>query len=386
MQGQGWSTAREGIKISKKRTDSVLPLSVTMKKLFKAAQHHPTRNSPSPPPRERSPEGAACDESDVGRCLDLGLGRGIDATNPKPWLNKTSFQVRRVVYDELIGTEEGGALNQYTNHVKSSVTLQKSMLSAVTQSKSPVRVDVDGEIARCLTAMPKTVGRKVVNRTISYREDCAPETARGDTVSDGGFEARLWKWICERVEFPVADPKHSVLESFDKLVNQATDPAEQREKVIEACRAFVHVFRATHYVTAIELGAAEYTVEFPVDSEEHDTAEQNASATAGRRNSLRRGSKGRHSISKEPRESTQPGNSAVSSIVTAKFEKRIGIINEDDTVTRRSHGEAVIGVKIQPVSRLIKQPFLKLALQLAMVNFIEEHIDKEGQFFAITNF
>ena len=67
----------------------------------------------------------------------------------------------------------------------------------------------------------------------------------------------------------------------------------------------------------------------------------------------------------------------MSSFVTPA--KRIGIINDDGTVTRRSHGEAVIGVKIQPVSRLIKQPFLKLALQLAMVNFIEEHIDKEGQ-------
>ena len=139
MQGRGWSTAREGIKISKKRTDSVLPLSVAMKKFFKT-QHHSADPPPSPPHHGPvSPEGAACDESDIGRCLDLGLGRGIDATNPKPWLNKTSFQVRRVVYDELIGTEEGGALNQYTNHVKSSVTLQKSMLSAVTQSKSPVR-------------------------------------------------------------------------------------------------------------------------------------------------------------------------------------------------------------------------------------------------------
>ena len=53
--------------------------------------------------------------------------------------------------------------------------------------------------------------------------------------------------------------------------------------MIEACRAFVHVFRATHYVTAIELGAAEYTVEVPADSEEPDTAEQNSSGSLKRR-------------------------------------------------------------------------------------------------------
>ena len=372
MQGRGWSTAREGIKISKKRNESVLPLSAAMKKFFRN-QH--SADPPLSPPHHGpvSPEGAACDENDVGRCLDLGLGRGIDATNPKPWLNKTSFQVRRVVYDELIGTEEGGALNQYTNQVKSSVTLQKSMLSAVTQSKSPVKVEVDGEITRSLTAITKSFGRKVVNRTISYREDCAPKTGRGETVSDGDFEARLWKWICEQVEFSVADPKHSVLESFDKLVNQAPNSAEQRAKVIEACRAFVHVFRATHYVTAIELGAAEYAVEVHADSEDPDAAEQNSSGTLSRRNSRRGSGSTKGNRYKEPRESS---SSAMSSFVTAK---RIGIMNDDGTVTRRSHGEAVVAVKIQPVSRLIKQPFLKLALQLAMVNFIEEHIDKEGQ-------
>ena len=337
--------------------------------------------TPSPPPPGPS-EGAACDATDVARSFDLGLGRGIDATNPKPWLNKTSFQVRRVVYDELIGTEEGGALNQYANQIKSSTTLQKSMLSAITQSKSPVRVDVDGEIARSLTATPKSVGQKVVNRTISYREDCAPETPRSasggrDTSDD--FEDRLWKWICEQLEFPVSEPDAcTVLESFDKHVNGSSDPAEQRAKVIDACRAFVHVFRATHFVTAIELGAAEYIVEFPSGGDEYqdaDFAEQNPVATLSRRNN-RRGSV-KKPIARERSSSVKSDNQPQAD---PQQKKRIGIINADDgTVTRRSQGEAVLAVKMQPVSRLIKQPFLKLALQLAMVQFIEEHIDKEGQ-------
>ena len=83
----------------------------------------------------------------------------------------------------------------------------------------------------------------------------------------------------------------------------------------------------------------------------------------------------------KPRESTRSGNSTAAGAAENSDKKlRIGVINDDGTVTRRSHGEAVIAVSIQPVSRLIKQPFLKLALQLAMVNFIEEHIDKEGKF------
>ena len=74
----------------------------------------------------------------------------------------------------------------------------------------------------------------------------------------------------------------TVLESFDKHVNGSSDPAEQRAKVIDACRAFVHVFRATHFVTAIELGAAEYIVEFPSGGDEYqdaDFAEQNPVAS-----------------------------------------------------------------------------------------------------------
>ena len=352
-----------------------------MKKIFKTLSKergaYGPMTAPSPPP----PEPSACDATDIARSFDLGLGRGIDATNPKPWLNKTSFQVRRVVYDDLIGTEEGGALNQYTNQIKSSTTLQKSMLSAITQSKSPVRVDVDGEIARSLTATPKSVGQKVVNRTISYREDCAPETPRSasggrDTFDD--FEDRLWKWICEQLEFPVSGPNATVLESFDKHVNGSSDPAEQRAKVIDACRAFVHVFRATHFVTAIELGAAEYMVEFPSGGDEYqdaDFAEQNPVATLSRRNN-RRGSV-KKPIARERSSSVKSDDQPQAD---PPQKKRIGIINADaGTVIRRSQEEAVLAVKMQPVSRLIKQPFLKLALQLAMVQFIEEHIDKEGQ-------
>ena len=34
---------------------------------------------------------------------DLGLGRGVDATNPTPWLNKRPLQIREVTYSDIIG-------------------------------------------------------------------------------------------------------------------------------------------------------------------------------------------------------------------------------------------------------------------------------------------
>lgn len=305
----------------------------------------------------------ACERTEVAHIVDLGLGRGIDATNPRPWQNKTSFQVRRVVYEELIGTEEGGAVNEYTNQIRSSATLQKSMLLAITQSKAPVRVEVAGEKARSPKVALKSVGKRVVTRTISYRENCAPEirlrSADPSTqAAQDSFEERLWKWICDKTEFQVLGPDVTVLDSFDQLVNKAENPAEQREKVIEACREFVNVFRATHYVTAIELGAAEYTVEYPPPESSDDAEQKN-----------KRRKKKSKNQDNDPSETGDAGK---------LNKKKIGIINDDGTVTRRSHGEVVLAVKIQPVSRLIEQPFLKLALQLAMVQFIEEYVDKEG--------
>ena len=317
-------------KIYLERDDSLHPSDSTV-----------NRATPSPSPPEPLAEGVACSETDVARILDLCLGRGIDATNPKPWLNKTSYQVLPVVYEELIGTEEGGALNHYTSQIQSSIALQKSMMSAINKSKAPVRVGVDGERARSLMLTPKLVGQRVITRTISYREESL-ETPQNS------FEVKLWKFLCERLEFPAAEPDFSVSKSFDKIINQASDSAERRKKVIDACYAFVHDFQATHFVTAIELGAAEYTVEFPDDeTEQTDTAID-----------------------------VSTDNPAEPSVL---YKKRIGVINDDRTVTRRSHGEAVIAVKMHPVSRLIKQPFLKLALQLAMVQFIEEHTDREGK-------
>ena len=56
-------------------------------------------------------------EKEMGRMIDMGLGRGVDATDPSPWVSKSSFQVRRVTFDSVIGTEEGGALQSYEREI-----------------------------------------------------------------------------------------------------------------------------------------------------------------------------------------------------------------------------------------------------------------------------
>ena len=56
-------------------------------------------------------------EKEIGRMIDMGLGRGVDATDASPWISKSSFQIRRVTSDSVIGTEEGGALQSYVREI-----------------------------------------------------------------------------------------------------------------------------------------------------------------------------------------------------------------------------------------------------------------------------
>ena len=74
-----------------------------------------------------------------------GLGRGVDITKPTPWLNKTSFQVRRVNNADLIETNEGGLLKGYTDVVSSSTTIHYQVKAGVKAPDVPLSIGVDAE-------------------------------------------------------------------------------------------------------------------------------------------------------------------------------------------------------------------------------------------------
>ena len=59
----------------------------------------------------------------------------MDATNPKPWLNKSAFQVRDVTKDNIIGTEEGDLLQSFVNEVESTQQLQGTLGASVPLSE-----------------------------------------------------------------------------------------------------------------------------------------------------------------------------------------------------------------------------------------------------------
>jgi hypothetical protein len=379
---------------------------------------------------------AVVSPGEIGRIVDLGLGRGVDITKRSPWLDKSSFQVRPVDLDNIIGTEEGGSLQNYEHEIVSIQEQQGELKASIAIPQSPVMIGVDAEQSRSHATTRRSVGKKVVNRTISFRADFhdAPKSCTGDprkareeaslalgerrSASRGGlmvtppltlaneeallavqssptpclldegnmtFDERLCKWILERVihrselramqsmmSTDKASPPPSdipdttaPIESLGKYIQVCSH--EQRKEVVKDCKDFVYHFRITHYVSAIELGAAEYRV---MSEDEYKTR-----VGLG-------GSFGFEAVA----------NAAVKEKAEWKKTKRasdlkrIGLIKPDGTVERGSYGEAVVGIQVQPISSLVKIRYLQLALQQALLEYSTEKGNKSsGPFIVACN-
>ena len=369
--------------------------------------------------------GPVISPDEISRFVDHGLGRGVDITKQTPWLCKSSFQVRPVLLENIIGTEEGGSLQNYEREIVSIQDQRGETKASITVPQSPVTIGVDAEQSRSHCCKRHSVGKKVINRTISFRADFhdAPSSSTRDpsqanvevsfskkqtsersksssppqedlvSVEDSNmtFEERMCRWILERVEYraelkamqtlvdkempskekgpgdlsPANDKRfqlskgepdlHNPIEILGKYIQDCTH--EERKQVVNDCKDFVYHFRITHYVSAIELGAAEYRV--------LSETEYAVQIGVG-------GSFGFEALAKAAvKESAKWKKTKRASDL-----KKIGLIKPDGTVERGSYGEAVVGIQIQPISSLVKICYLRLALQQALVEYSSEEGDK----------
>ena len=115
--------------------------------------------------------------------LSLGLGRGVDVTRTKPFHNKTAFQIKKVDLRDLIGTDEGGLLVDFTKTVYStsdtSVEYQASLdvvkalgkhVPALAAVSAPFTFTTSGELSRSEYSIGVVVGLRILNRTVSFKQ------------------------------------------------------------------------------------------------------------------------------------------------------------------------------------------------------------------------
>ena len=365
-----------------------------------------SKKTTTPAPTSSGPAQPVITDDEVSRMIDLGLGRGVDATHASPWSMKSSFQVRQVTLDNIIGTEEGGALQAYEREISSVTTQQSTLKSSISVPQAPISISLEGEYSRSSSSMRKAVGKQVINRTISFRADFddipqglvhndsdphKPEKEIDDTDTGSAtsnlysgrrvsvavvqtqftFEQRLAEWILDRVlqrwekacsqarESGNPEPKRPTIVGVNPIADIAEylkeASTDDKKHVFHDCTNFVRHFRITHYVSAIQLGAAEYRVL----SENEYYKKVSSSGTFG----LEAVAKfvGSESYSKKSK-------------IKASDTRQIGkIIN--DKVTRGSYDEAVVGIKIQPIHTLVKLRYLHLAMRRALLDYVDQQGD-----------
>ena len=185
------------------------------------------------------------------RYQDLGLGRGVDASRPNPWLNKSSFQVRHIIEENIIGTEEGGSLHSYEREMQSSSEKHVNLTGSIAIPDSPLTLGLEGEISDSRSVTQKAVGKKIVNRTVSFIDNYEDESKPEKKLFT--FAKIVSKYILDALQ-----SKGNKVESLDEY---AEDFNENKMKEIYLySRQFVQQYRITHYVSSISLGASSYHV------------------------------------------------------------------------------------------------------------------------------
>ena len=306
-------------------------------------------------------------EEQIGSFEDLGLGRGVDATNPTPWLNKRAFQVRKVTFKNIMGTEEGNLYQGFVNEVESTEHLQTNLSASVPVSQL-VGLGIDSELSRNYSVSQKSVGRKVITRTISFRADfdgimqeVAPKVekmkqAKALQLSDINFEQFIKHWI---------EKQKSEEKARKELEEQPQKEQKPPLSLFEHCYNFISTFSITHYVYSLELGASYYRVMSLEEYEVQLSAKaklgvgQMADFAIGNERSLR-SRRFKSQTTKVGRMKLIRDKDAAQDSEMVKEEVRRGTIEE-----------AVVGVKLQPVSSLI---FHDVNLRIELQNALQQYI------------
>ena len=322
---------------------------------------------------------------EIDNFIDLGLGRGVDATNPTPWLNKSSFQVRIATMDNVIGTEEGNLFQSFVNEVESTQHLQTSLSASIPASQL-VSIGMDSELSRGYNMSQKSVGRKIVTRTISFRAGF--DAINDSTPESSTFEYQLLMWISNKL-------KEKYVYAYDWFEDEDISMIFMfldSDSLVDYCYKFIKTFSITHYVHSLELGASYYQI---MSSKKYETKmSSKTKITAGNLGGISAGAEGVFGGRKLQSKITMIGhmreetNDSGDTFTLHDFYKhgsadsKLSSVLKSLTVDRHTMDEAVVGVKLQPISSLVvKEICLREALLTALQKFIHDHQNIKCEFY-----
>ena len=254
------------------------------------------------------------------RLEEFGLGRGVDATDPTPFMNKKPFQVLPVDSENSIFTDLGGALEIIFHKIERSDSQTAQLAASFTAPKTPITIGAAIEHSRKITQRGYTLGRKVITRSIEFRKDLSNEK-----------QSFLEKWLIERKYYKKDDPIPS-----------------------EGLVQFLIDYGITHYVTKIQLGAAEYRT----------MSETNYSSFISGKQTL-----GVDKIADLALSMSGKNEQSIHNLQV----KRIGFMNPGFVVRRGTYDEAVVDVQLESILNLISDEDLKDRLSTALHIYADHH-------------
>ena len=315
---------------------------------------------------------------------DLGLGRGVNVTDPEMWKNKTPYLVREACenLENIIDTQECGILESYRKEVPSFEMMQQNLCVPVA---SQVRIGMDEQYSRSYSSTKLIEGRKIETRTISFRfhfddvplyDDIdqavieAPDTFLHESDSNE-FEEHLAHWFLKRIEDREmktsesnteqeqasldGDSKGDKKSAIQRLADTLKNQVNLLRYISNDCKALLNHLGITHYVSAIKLGACEY----------HTVTSRSEQKHLGVSTSMATGSlaKGR-----------------LFGLLEKQFtfrEKEKQKIGRLDLAKEEVTKEGVVGFEIQPIYKLVRIQFIQMCLRKAIKEYIRSKDNSE---------
>ena len=312
---------------------------------------------------------------------ELGLGRGIDSTDPNLWKNKDPIQLRIISKDlkNVIGTNENGIKRKYEKTVSSSRSQLSKIQLSLNVPSSHVKIGLDGHYSQSVNSSVEVKGTKIQTRTISFRYDFNDIPAgsqvfneRIDSNSENHsgfqiFENDMAIWILRYLKKQKSARSidglkgQTAIEKLDDFANQIDSvDSDDAKDLNEACRLFVFDLGVTHYVSSIELGAVSYSV----DTKRSEKKGGGVGGSVGVASAAT--AKASTAFAKEFHQRT-------------KEEQTIGHFNEEGVVRWNTSDEAVIGFQIQPINRLMRVAAVQTAMIIAIQLFIQSKTDDSSE-------
>ena len=172
----------------------------------------PTSRTPSLPPVDTVDK--VNTKISSTRYHELGLGRGINVTDPEMWKNKSSFLVREVSLSptNIIITDECGRKEAYCKEVSSFETQRQQIQLTLDDPVSQVKLGMDAQHSQSTSSSMSITGTKYETKTVPFKSDfnSVPLYTSVSNVSlslppdvrssDNSFEHTFCSWILNAFE------------------------------------------------------------------------------------------------------------------------------------------------------------------------------------------